>query len=202
VKKIKNKKVYCSGALFCPGELFVMAKIADLLEKNGYDVFLPHRDGLEPFCMKHANNKLLNSVLTQPINRELSKCAFSLDMYEIIMSCDYFLVNLNGRVPDDGAVSEMGMAYAAGKPVLIYKDDIRTPIMEFDDPMVMGVGSFAEIVSSIDEIPDRLLQIEGRDFIPSPDDENRFPVPIQKMIKRGRMTERGVKFFSFLKPKE
>jgi len=85
---------------------------------------------------------------------------------------------------------------------LIYKDDIRTPIMEFDDPMVMGVGSFAEIVSSIDEIPDRLLQIEGRDFIPSPDDENRFPVPIQKMIKRGRMTERGVKFFSFLKPKE
>jgi len=201
VNQLKKKKVYCSGALFCPGEINMMAKIAVLLEKSGFDVFLPHRDGVEPFCIKHTNNKFVNSALTQPFNRALSKYTFALDMYEIIISCDYFLVNLNGRVPDDGAVAEMGMAFAAGKPVLIYKDDIRAPIMGFDDPMLMGVSCFAETANCIEGIPKRLRQIDGQHFSPSPDDATRFPTSVQPMIKRGKTAGRSVKSLSFLKPK-
>jgi nucleoside 2-deoxyribosyltransferase len=201
MKSPKKKRVYCSGPLFCPGEIELMTTIATTLENAGFETFLPHRDGLEPFFMKHANNKLLNSALSQPMNRSLSKSGFALDMVEIIIACDFFLANLNGRVPDDGAVSEIGMAFAAGKPVLIYKDDIRAPLMGFDEPMIMGASCFLETVSQIEDIPTRLQQIETRDFCAAPDDAKRYAASLQPMIKRGKTAIRNVKRFAFLKPK-
>jgi len=201
MKNTGKKRVYCSGPLFCPGEIAIMTKIATTLENAGFEAFLPHRDGLEPFFLKHANNKLMNSALSQPISRSLSKSGFALDLVEVILACDFFLVNLNGRVPDDGAVSEMGMAFAAGKPVLIYKDDIRTPLMGFDEPMITGASCFSETVSKIEDIPSRLQQIETRHFCAASEDANRFSASVQPMIKRGKKAARLVKRLSSFKPR-
>ncbi|MBM9519121.1 hypothetical protein JWG39_04725 [Desulforhopalus vacuolatus] len=40
-------KIYCAGPLFNNKEREEMQEIADGLEANDFDVFLPHRDGFE-----------------------------------------------------------------------------------------------------------------------------------------------------------
>jgi hypothetical protein len=60
--------------------------------------------------------------------------------------------NLDGRTPDDGSVVETAAAFAAGKPIVIYKTSPITMLSGADNPMVEGLTgtwSYAEDVPSI-----------------------------------------------------
>ena len=51
-------RIYCSGPLFCAEEVGGMSAIAQQLEQAGFQTFLPHRDGLEPYVMRLGNTPL------------------------------------------------------------------------------------------------------------------------------------------------
>ncbi|MCH8223164.1 MAG: nucleoside 2-deoxyribosyltransferase, partial [Chloroflexi bacterium] len=107
-------RVYCAGPLFNRSERAEMTAIAEVLCASGYRVFLPHRDGME-FRLVHR--VLVERGWPAPQAAEFLHAAiFALDVYQLAIDCDALVWNLNGRTPDEGAVSEAAIAWTLGKP--------------------------------------------------------------------------------------
>jgi len=146
-------RVYCAGPLFNRKEQEEMAELADTLERAGYSTFLPQRDGLElTKCIEHL---LAQDFSLERASRLMSEAVFALDVYQVLNVCDAVVANLNGRVPDEGAVSEVAMAWARGKVVIGYKADSRTAFEGQDNPLVAGLFQF-RFCRSLDEVIDAL----------------------------------------------
>jgi nucleoside 2-deoxyribosyltransferase len=92
--------VYLAGPLFCEAERAFNLQLAAKLEERGLAVFLPQRDGIDL-------SKPPGSEMTPDERREV---IFALDR-DRILEADVFLFVLDGRVPDEGACVELGMAY-------------------------------------------------------------------------------------------
>ncbi len=142
-------RVYCAGPLFNPKEREEMAAIATVLKNAGYSVFLPQEDGL-----KFA--ELLPTLTKKEIPVEdgmmmLNLAIFSLDVFEVVNS-DGLVLNMNGRVPDEGAMVESGIAWSHNKTVVIFKNDDRSLILGNCNPLVMGLSDF-EFVDKYEDIP-------------------------------------------------
>lgn len=143
------KKIYCAGPLFNAKEKEEMAEIAGVLENAEYQVFLPHRDGFEFAGLSTVFKELgLNDIETNDI---LNRAIFTLDVFQVLDS-DGLILNINGRVPDEGAMVEAGIAWNAGKEVVIYKNDARTLLNGNDNPLLLGLSGF-NTVDCIQAIP-------------------------------------------------
>lgn len=136
----KKTRVYCSGPLFNEKEREEMQDIADALEKEGFDTFLPHRDGLEFTPLAQIVEGM--GVDHEDALRLWDRAIFALDVYQSTTGCDAVVVNLNGRVPDEGAVVEAALAWSAGRVVVGYKSDLRTLCFGNDNAMVTGLFGF------------------------------------------------------------
>jgi len=93
-------KIYFAGPLFNQAEKHFNQSLTEKFEKIGFKVFLPQRDGIE-------KDKSPYDKMTKDERR---KTLFSIDRDQILSS-DIFLFILDGRVPDEGACVELGMAY-------------------------------------------------------------------------------------------
>jgi len=93
-------KIYFAGPLFSEAEKKFNEELTEKLELNGFSVFLPQRDGVE------RNKPPYDTMETE----ERRKAMFSLDR-DKILDADIFLFILDGRVPDEGACVELGIAY-------------------------------------------------------------------------------------------
>ncbi len=142
-------KIYCAGPLFNNKEREEMQEIADVLEANDFDVFLPHRDGFEFANLSTVIEEFIQSKKQTTLL--LQKAIFTLDVYQVLSS-DGLILNMNGRVPDEGAMVEAGIAWNAGKKIVIYKNDDRSLINGEDNPLLIGLSDFITI-SDISNIP-------------------------------------------------
>lgn len=133
-----------------------MTAIARVLEAEGYATFLPHRDGLEAHVMKFLNSPLGMNVLKS--RQVVDRLIFALDVFQIIERCECIVVNMNGRVPDEGAVAEAAIAFMAGKPVVLYKDDCRSVFRGRDNSMVTGLGAGPK-VGRLADIPKAVQKV-------------------------------------------
>lgn len=121
-----GKKVYFAGPLFNQAEKDFNLEITKLLEDCGYQVFLPQRDGIEA------------AELEGKTEDELVKMIFGLDAGEV-QKADILFMNLDGRVPDEGACVELGIAYSCGKRCYGFKTDTRAIELGLDlNPMISG----------------------------------------------------------------
>ena len=151
------KYIYCSGPLFCPEEIAGMSAMARILEDAGFATFLPHRDGIERLVMGLVNTPLNTNFLG---SREIiDKAIFALDVFQIVKRCDCLVLNMNGRVPDEGAVAEAGIAFASGKPVVIYKNDARTIFKGRDNSMITGLSGYP-VVRELNKLPGIIKDIK------------------------------------------
>jgi nucleoside 2-deoxyribosyltransferase len=144
--------VYCSGPFYNLEEMESMADFAMLLGKNNYQAFLPQRDGIEAFYLKAKKQYCFDKKTEDAIQRAV----FALDVYQIIERCDCLVLNMNGRTPEEGSVFKAGLAYAAGKPVVIYKNDNRSAFHGNDNGMVIGLTHSFLTVSKFGNIPKEL----------------------------------------------
>lgn len=200
---MKSKSVYCSGSLFSPEDISAMNRIAKTLENCGYKTFLPHRDGLEPFVTNYIGTPLANSIFFRLLSRSFNEWLFAYDIYQIVDTCDYFVFNMNGRVPDEGGVVETAVAFATGKPVVLYKADDRSFRDGYDNPMLLGASVTFSTVTDISKIPVALdRQIEKINSIEG-DINYRHTIPskLKETTELGKKVGRYVKAFQFLKPK-
>jgi len=137
---MNRARVYCAGPLFNPRERDEMEELAAELEGAGFRTFLPQRDGLE---LVKLVPELTARGFSHPQATEMaSKAIFALDVYQVVKGCQAVVANLNGRVPDEGAVSEAAIAWAWGRIVVGYKSDSRSLILGQDNPLVVGLFGF------------------------------------------------------------
>ncbi|MBN2316745.1 MAG: nucleoside 2-deoxyribosyltransferase [Sedimentisphaerales bacterium] len=144
-------KIYCAGPLFNPKEREEMHEIASVLEEAGYSVFLPQRDGLE---FAHFFPMLLQRKMTpQQATEILNHAIFSLDVFQIT-NCHGLVLNMNGRVPDEGAMVEAGIAWARKKIIVIFRNDSRSLIEGNCNPLVLGLSDFSFVTTCEDILYD------------------------------------------------
>jgi nucleoside 2-deoxyribosyltransferase len=93
--------IYFAGPLFSAAERRFNADLTARLEALGFTVFLPQRDGVERDNPKYA-------ALTPQERRE---AIFRIDK-DHVFAADILLFILDGRVPDEGAAVELGIAFA------------------------------------------------------------------------------------------
>jgi len=173
-------RIYCAGPLFNRAEQGEMAEIAAALEEAGFAPFLPQRDGL---VFAELFQELLRGGFTpREAGGMLQQAIFRLDVYHAIEGCDGVLVNLNGRVPDEGAVAEAALAWMAGKTILLYKSDARSLLHGSDNPLVAGLGGFAR-VSTIPEIAYAFAQLFRAGRAPKPPS---LPPAVRGTVEAGR----------------
>lgn len=154
-----ESRIYCSGPLFCAEEVGGMKAIAEVLEKTGFQTFLPHRDGIEAHVMRFGKSWIPSAI--PAIRKRVDYAMFSMDAYELIERCDAVVCNLNGRVPDEGMIVEASLAFAAGKPLVLFKDDIRAPFSGYDNAMLTGL-THGRLIGSLGDIPAALQEAMSR----------------------------------------
>ena len=92
--------IYLAGPLFSTAERGFNARLAERLEAAGFDVFLPQRHGAD-------GDRPPYDAMTRDERR---RAMFDLDVAHVL-ACDVFVIVLDGRVPDEGACFELGLAY-------------------------------------------------------------------------------------------
>ena len=109
------KKVYIAGPLFNIHEKKYLEEIAEILESNGYDCFLPHRDQVveleERRSVDHMSQKTKDTI-------------FQTDL-EALEKADVTVALITGQDIDSGTCCEIGYTYAMKKPVLAIDADER-----------------------------------------------------------------------------
>ncbi|MCE5276066.1 MAG: nucleoside 2-deoxyribosyltransferase [Deltaproteobacteria bacterium] len=173
-----KERIYCSGPLFCAEEVGGMSAIARVLEGAGFRTFLPHRDGLEAYVMRFSNASLASTV--SAVRTRIDYALFSLDVYELVERCSAVVCNLNGRVPDEGMIVEAAIAYAVGKPLVLFKDDARAPFGGYDNSMLTSLVQ-GRIVGKLTEIPAALEREMSRKTERAP-----LSRDVEKAVSSGR----------------
>ena len=93
--------IYFAGPLFSSAERSFNLRLTERLEALGFVVFLPQRDGVE------RSRAPYDTMPAAKRRRHL----FETDRDEVLKA-SVFLFVLDGRVPDEGACVELGIAYA------------------------------------------------------------------------------------------
>ncbi len=175
-------KVYCAGPLFSECERQEMTAIAEVLVDVGYEVYLPHRDGME---FRLILEVLVERGWTPAVAAAfLHAGIFALDVYQLAIDCGAMVWNLNGRVPDEGAVSEAAIAWTLGKPLVAFKDDVRSLIAGRDNPLLAGLVEFTT-VECIADLPETLAATIDRST-DEPVPVERMPVRLRQAVLDGR----------------
>ena len=173
--------VYCAGPLFNQSERDEMASIAEALTNDGHSVYLPHRDGME---FRLVREVLIERGWEAEIAGEfLHEAIFALDVYQLAIACDAMVWNMNGRVPDEGAVSEAAIALTLGKPLVAFQDDARSMIAGRMNPLLAGLVDFTT-VHRIEDIPPALVVERQRTTPPTVDPKQLSP-RLQTAVGRG-----------------
>ncbi len=103
--------IYFAAPLFSQAERAFNLQLTEELEERGFKVFLPQRDGVEPSKPPYS----------EMASDELCHVIFTADR-DKILEADVFLFVLDGRVPDEGACVELGIAY--GQKQLLEQDKL------------------------------------------------------------------------------
>jgi hypothetical protein len=162
-----------------------MGAIARVLEGAGFTAFLPHRDAFLYADLVRALTR--GGYAPQEAGPLVQRAIFCLDCYEVLAACQAMVLNLNGRVPDEGAVAEAAMAWTAGLPVVVYKDDARSHVQGYDNPLVAGLGGFVR-VSTLPEVAYAFTQLFKRRWTPPA----ALPASVRRVVRRGKRLSRAL----------
>ncbi|EJN60809.1 nucleoside 2-deoxyribosyltransferase [Halogranum rubrum] len=137
--------IYYAAPLFTQAELDFNERVVEMLEAEGYDVFLPQRDGLESDTLSEEKGA-----------EEAMQEIFELDRKNVL-DADLVTATLDGRVPSEGVCVEMAFAYDHDIPVIAFKTDRRTFGFR-EEYNAMLYGLFEEKV----ETPEALVEAVGK----------------------------------------
>jgi nucleoside 2-deoxyribosyltransferase len=187
----RHRRVYCAGPLFNDAERREMERIGAALATAGYEPFVPHADSLEfsqvqPWLIGQGFDAVrAGQILHQAI--------FALDVYQVMVDCGSLVLNINGRVPDEGAVAEASIAWTLGKPIVIFKADARSKIAGRDNPLIVGQTGF-QTVDDIDRLGE-CLSARQAELALDPDWQVPCPPHLERTLREGeRLWSRIVEY--------
>lgn len=146
-------KVYYASSLFNNAEKEFNLRLTEKIEALGLDVFLPQRDGVE-------SDQPPYSEMTPAERHQL---IYNWDRDEVC-DCDIFLFILDGRVPDEGACVELGIAHthrwllSRERHIIGLLTDVRGAFLDTQlNPMI--AMSLDKIVRTEDELLEALREL-------------------------------------------
>ncbi|MBX3411878.1 MAG: nucleoside 2-deoxyribosyltransferase [Pirellulales bacterium] len=175
------RRVYCAGPLFNEAERREMLQIAGVLSSAGFEPFVPHSDGME-FALVHPY-LVEEGYEPAAAGRLLHEAVFALDTFQVVLGCGSLVLNLNGRVPDEGAVAEATMAWMLGKPLVIFKEDARSAIAGRDNPLIVGQTRF-ETIEAMSALP-AALELKIAEFEIDAARTFDCPTHLAEVVERG-----------------
>ena len=138
------EKVYIAGPLFNSHEKEYLEKISQLLEDNGFDCFLPHRDqkGVSKDELEWLN--MTAATKAKIFNNDLAALEAS----------DLTVALLTGQDIDSGTAAEIGFSYANKKPIIAITASER----RFRNLFVEGMIS--KTIDEIDTLVDTIHHLD------------------------------------------
>lgn len=136
------KKVYIAGPLFNKHEQKYLEEIAEILESNGYDCFLPHRD-------QTVDPKELKGV---DMSQETKDTIFQTDL-DALSKADITVSLITGQDIDSGTCCEIGYTFAMKKPVLAIDAYERRYRNLFVEGMISKtINDTSELIEAIESL--------------------------------------------------
>lgn len=132
------RKIYIAAPMFSYAELRYNEIVADILEQNAFEVFLPQRSGYK-----------LVELMNKMTPCEARKKIFTKDI-SAVKEADIVIIVLDGRTIDEGACVELGFGYALGKLCYGLKTDPRTMMNGQINPMISEC--LQNIFASVEEL--------------------------------------------------
>ena len=137
-----KKKVYIAGPLFNQHERQYLEDMANHLESNGLECFLPHRD------LKGVDESELK---TTEMSQETKDKIFSIDL-NALKNADITVALITGWDIDSGTSAEIGYTYARNKPIIAVDASERRFRNLFVEGMIYKkVHNIGQIITAIKE---------------------------------------------------
>ena len=150
----QQTRVYLSGPMFSDGDKKEQCDLAEALEAPaaGFKCHVPHRDGMEVAAVMELLDdpdnhieKMLEPLVVERCVVWVTRAVVALDVFQVIEGCPVTVLNIDGRVPDEGSLVEATLAWYAGHTVVPYK---TTSISELDgnnNPMIGVISGWARV---------------------------------------------------------
>jgi nucleoside 2-deoxyribosyltransferase len=140
----RRPRVYYAASLFNEAEREFNRRVVGMIHDLGYTTWFPQEDvGLLTDLMDELNMTL----------DEVRDHIYGLNIEEV-QKADLVVFVLDGRVPDEGACIEAGIAWAMGKPIIALKTDIRDAEPGGNNIMIDGIVS--KVAGSLEELREML----------------------------------------------
>lgn len=144
-------KIYMAAPLFNEMEIERNNSINDLLESEGFETYLPQRDGGLFYDLRQKGFS----------DKQIKEQIFASD-HNAILDSDIILCLLDGRVLDEGMCIELGIAFALKKHCIGFKTDYRSQDKFGNN--IMLEGTLSKIFSDKEELRSHLRQISVQKF--------------------------------------
>jgi nucleoside 2-deoxyribosyltransferase len=140
----RQPRVYYASSLFNEAEREFNRRVVEMIQGLGYSTWFPQEDVglLTDFIEK--DGMTLEEARTH---------IFSLNIREV-QECDLVVFCLDGRVPDEGACIEAGIAWGMNKRIIGLKTDFRNGEPGGNNIMIDGI--VAELAGTLDDLRDLL----------------------------------------------
>lgn len=149
-------RVYFCGSFYTPEEQNKMDYLANLIPSS-FILDLPHKNSLELIYLQLLNYNIIKYESEDSILYE--NYIYYFQLYNIFKYSDILIYNMNGRVPDMGALLQTSLFYSSGKPLIIYKNDHRSKIFGIDNSMITGLTQNFKIINDIKKIPEEIKKL-------------------------------------------
>jgi nucleoside 2-deoxyribosyltransferase len=140
----RQPRIYYAASLFNEAERAFNREVVAMIHELGYSTWFPQEDvGLLTDLVDQLGMTL----------EEVRDHIFALNIKEV-QEADIVVFVLDGRVPDEGACIEAGIAWAMRKPIYGLKTDIRGGEPGGNNIMIDGIVN--TIAESVDELRELL----------------------------------------------
>ena len=140
----RQPRVYYAASLFNEGEREFNRQVVSMIHELGYSTWFPQEDVglLSDFIEK-------DGMTLQEARHHI----FDLNIREV-QAADLVVFCLDGRVPDEGACIEAGIAWGMNKRIIALKTDFRDGEPGGNNIMIDGI--VADVANSIESLREML----------------------------------------------
>ena len=147
--KGREHRAYYAAGLFNEGERQFNLKVKRMLDELGFETWFPQEDA-----------GFIEDYLAQGMTLEEARHHIFEQNLEAVRAADVLIFNLDGRVPDEGACIEAGVAFGWDKRLIGLQTDFRAVEPGGNNLMIDGVLQY-EIAKSVEELREMLTAEDG-----------------------------------------
>lgn len=191
--KQQRTRVYLSGPMFSAGDKMEQNDLATALEAGGFECHVPQNNGIEVASVMQLLNdpslhgdKMLEPLVLDRCIVWVTRTVVALDVYQVVEGCQCTVLNIDGRVPDEGTLVEATLAWYAGHPVVPYKTTSISELGGNNNPMIGVISGWAPVSSDAAGVL-AAVKAAVKSAVATPQPVTTPPLDVQQLIDLGRV---------------